>query len=291
MEGAALSAAKKRPLSAEEARAAAAADGLELLTSDNATGFKSVVFQGGMYMARVNGRKKQLFGPFATPEEAALAYTRHVGADQEATKGAAAKRKRPQPLSAEEAKAAAIADGLELVTAGNAAGFRNVCLLDGRYVTLLPGKWGRKSRSVGGFVTPEEAALAYARHVGAKQAAIEAAAARGVGPQQPQPLTAEQARAAAAAEGLELVTSRNESGLKGVSLTRHGKYNAHVWDGSRLHSLGSFATPDEAALVYARHIGVDKSAVEAKAARDELTAMAADEASLAAAADILRVMS
>jgi hypothetical protein len=49
------------------------------------------------------------------------------------------------------------------------------------------------------FATPEEAALRYARHVGAERAAAEAAEARVEGPQ---PLTADEARAA---EGLELV--------------------------------------------------------------------------------------
>ena len=70
---------------------------------------------------------------------------------------------------------------------------------------------GKKSR-LGSFATPEEAALCYARHIGAERAAAEAAEAR---VEAPRPLTADDARAAALAEGLELAqgpapTSPNE---------------------------------------------------------------------------------
>ena len=63
--------------------------------------------------------------------------------------------------------------------------------------------------------TAEAAALAYARHVGIERAAREATEARDEGPQ---PLTAEQARAAAEREGLALVPANNASGFKGVAL-------------------------------------------------------------------------
>ena len=57
-----------------------------------------------------------------------------------------------------------------------------------------------KLRHLGTFATPEEAALCCARHVrAAARAAAEAAEARGGGTQ---PLTADEARAAAAADGL-----------------------------------------------------------------------------------------
>ena len=62
-----------------------------------------------------------------------------------------------------------------------------------------------------------EAALCYARHVGAARAAAEAAEAWGEGPP---PLSAAEARATAAAEGLELVPSgNNATGFKGVHLS------------------------------------------------------------------------
>jgi hypothetical protein len=89
--------------------------------------------------------------------------------------------------------------------------------------------------------------LCYARHIGAERAAVEAADA--------QPLTADEARAAAAAEGLELVPSAGcETGFKCVS--KHGgKYQAKVQENGKWRHLGYFATAEEAALCYARHIG------------------------------------
>eukprot|EP00900_Chrysochromulina_parva_P017423 jgi/Chrpa1/25682/Chrysochromulina_OHIO_Genome00027145-RA len=69
-----------------------------------------------------------------------------------------------------------------------------------------------------------------------------------------QPLTADEARAAAAAEGLELVpSSSGETGFKGVSKDK-GKYQAKMYDNGKARHLGNFATPEEAALCYARHI-------------------------------------
>jgi hypothetical protein len=71
---------------------------------------------------------------------------------------------------------------------------------------------------------------------------------------EPQPLTADEARVAAAAEGLELVSSSsNETGFKGVSKTG-GKYEAKICVKGKKRYLGTFATPEEAALCYARRI-------------------------------------
>ena len=84
--------------------------------------------------------------------------------------------------------------------------------------------------------TAEEAALYYARHVGAERAAAEAAEAR-VAMQQP--LTADEARAAAAAEGLELMpSSKSKTGFKGVSL--HGNvYQAQLMEKGKKRYLGT----------------------------------------------------
>ncbi len=96
----------------------------------------------------------------------------------------------------------------------------------------------------GNFATPEEAALCYARHIGAERAAAEAADA--------QPLTADEARVAAAAEGPELVPSAGgETGFKCV-YKNNGKYKAQIRENGKLRNLGNFATPEEAALCYAR---------------------------------------
>jgi hypothetical protein len=71
----------------DEVRAAATAEGLELVpSSSNETGFKCVAKQvsGGKYVAQINkshkNGKQRYLGRFATPEEAALCYERHIGA-------------------------------------------------------------------------------------------------------------------------------------------------------------------------------------------------------------------
>jgi hypothetical protein len=79
----------------------------------------------------------------------------------------------------------------------------------------------------------------------------------------PQPLTADEARAAAADEGLELVpSSSSDTGFKGVT-KKGGKYTAQVREKGKLRYLGIFATPVEAALHYSRHIGAERAAMEA----------------------------
>ena len=234
----------------EEARPAAATEGLELVPSSNAVGFKGVSKIRGRYMATVweNGKQRYL-GIFATPEEAALCYVRHIGAARAAAEAAEARGEGLQPLTAPEATAAAAAEGLELVPSlSSATGFKGVRKhLHGKYVAQATEDG--KNRHLGIFATPEEAALCYARRVKAPRAAAEAAEARGEGPQ---PLTAAEARAAAAAEGLELVPSSNAVGFKGVAINR-GRYLAHVWEDGKLHHLGSFTTPEQAALCYAQH--------------------------------------
>ena len=69
------------------------------------------------------------------------------------------------------------------------------------------------------------------------------------------------------AECLVLVpSSSNESGFKGVK-TQQGKYSVAIREkGKQLH-LGCFATPEEGALCYARHIGAKRAATEAAEAR------------------------
>ena len=67
-------------------------------------------------------------------------------------------------------------------------------------------------------------------------------------------LTADEARATAAAEGLELVPSaKSKTGFKGVS-KNGGKYKVEIKENGKLRFLGNFATPEEAALCYARNV-------------------------------------
>ena len=91
-------------LRANKARAAAAAEGLELVpSSKNQTGFKGVNLIGGKYYLQVykNGKQSRNFGGFATPEEAALCYARHLATERAA---AEATGEGPQPLTVDEAK-------------------------------------------------------------------------------------------------------------------------------------------------------------------------------------------
>jgi hypothetical protein len=65
-------------------------------------------------------------------------------------------------------------------------------------------------------------------------------------------LTAAEALATAAREGLTLVPADNETGFKNVK--KHGKlFRAQIMEGGVLSCLGGFATPQQAALVVARH--------------------------------------
>jgi len=65
-------------------------------------------------------------------------------------------------------------------------------------------------------------------------------------------LTAEQAMEAAKREGLELEPAGNETGFSGVYTTRN-KYQAKVKVLDIVITLGTFVTPQQAALQVARH--------------------------------------
>ena len=276
-------------LTADEARAAAAAEGLELVPSSNSeTGFRGVQKHYGKYALRFKEYGVlRYFGSFATPEEAALCYARHIGAERAAAEAAAARGKGPQSLTADEARAAAAAEGLKLVpSSSNETGFKGAHKRGGKYEAYI--REDGKQRYLGMFATPEEAALCYARHIGAERAAAEAVEARVA---VPEPLTADEARAAAAAEGLELVpSSSNETGFR--SVVKHGgKYQAQIKENGKTRHLGSFATPEEAALCYARRLGAERAAAEAALARDEgPQPLTADEARAAAASEGLEMV-
>ena len=69
-------------------------------------------------------------------------------------------------------------------------------------------------------------------------------------------MTAAEAHAAAAAEGLTLLRGRSDSstGFKGVSHYNNGfkSFKARLAHGGCMHNLGNFATAEEAALAVAR---------------------------------------
>ena len=90
----------------------------------------------------------------------------------------------------------------------------------------------------------------------------------------------DEARAAAAAEGLELVlSSTSATGFRCVR-KHFGNYQVEIKENFKRRHLGIFATPEEAALCYARHIGAERAAAVAEEARGEGSAerVAADAA-------------
>ena len=106
---------------------------------------------------------------------------------------------------------------------------------------------GGKRMHLGSFATAEEAALCVARSPEGQAAAKRPAAAP--------PLTSEEARQQARAEGLTLLKADNKAGYFGVKLHNPGQpkpYAARVSRGGKQVSLGCFATAEEAALCVAR---------------------------------------
>ena len=141
------------------------------------------------------------------------------------------------------------AEGLTLLVADNKAGYYGVVLAQ-------PGtpkpyqarvRRGGKDVSLGYFATAEEAALCIALSPEGRAAAKRPAAAP--------PLTSEEARQQAQAEGLTLLKADSKTGYLGVNLTypsRPKPYQAQVTRGGKKVSLGSFTTAEEAALFVAR---------------------------------------
>jgi hypothetical protein len=106
-----------------------------------------------------------------------------------------------------------------------------------------------KTVRLGSFATAEQAALCVARSPEGRAAAERSAAAA--------PLTSEEARQQAQAEGLTLCVSDNKAGYFGVCLAKPGQpkpYDVRVWRGGKKVRLGSFATAEQAALCRARSL-------------------------------------
>ena len=103
--------AQPTSMTAAEAHAAAAAEGLALVRADNATGFKGVYHQPGQQTFKADvrhGGRNNALGTFVTAEEAALAVARDRGrrASQRRSRAPAPE---PAPMTAAEAHAAAAA--------------------------------------------------------------------------------------------------------------------------------------------------------------------------------------
>ena len=227
---------------AEAAVRQAEAEGLTLQQSDNMAGYRGVhllqsrsrrkPFQASVWRA---GKHAHL-GVFFTAEEAALAFARTPEAQAQVANPKAV------PFTAEEAVAQATAEELTLQTSNNAAGYRGVKLDRSRYQASVSraGKWVH----LGSFATAEEAALVYAR---TSEAQAQVANPKAV------PLTAEEVVAQAAAEGLTLEPANSTTGYKGVTARGEcSRYQAFIKRGVKNITLGTFATPEEAALTVAR---------------------------------------
>jgi len=233
-------------LTSEEARQQAHAEGLTLRVAKSKTGYFGVKQQAARpspYEARFKRDGKDVYlGSFATAEEAALFVAR-------SPEGQAVAAERPAatpPLTSEEARQQAQAEGLTLRLAENKTGYSGVTINQSSKSKPYVAKAWRGSKDVhlGSFATAEEAALCLARSPEGQAAAEERAAA----------LTSEEARQQARAEGLTLRVAESKTGYFGV----HHKpglskpYQAQVSRGGKHVSLGYFATAEEAALCVAR---------------------------------------
>jgi len=252
------------PMTAAEAYTAAAAEGLALLGADNETGFKGVKRNTSntstiSFKAQLmRGGRTIYLGIFATAEEAALAVARFLGPEGVVASLAAAASAalEPAPMTAAEAHAAAAAEGLALLCAENSTGFKDV-RRSGKSSGSKPFtaelRHGGRKNYLGAFATAEEAALAVARFLGPE--GVTAALAP-----EPAPMTAEEAHAAAAAEGLTLLRAENTTGFKNVSrktaveVKLSKPFKAQLNHGGRNHHLGHFATAEQAALAVARFL-------------------------------------
>jgi len=162
----------------------------------------------------------------------------------------------PPGLTAKEAEQQAKAEGLVLVRAENASGYRNVQVdstgVAKRYRVDL--HRAGKNVHLGCFGTAEEAALVFARTPEGQAAALTAP-----------PLSADEALQQAKAEGLVLVRAHradNKTGFKGVSFRRENPgrpYRVEVRRAGKTVFRGSYATAEEAALWKAR---MDEGRVE-----------------------------
>jgi len=236
------------PLTSEEARQQAEAEGLTLLEADNKTGYFGVHLDKRSktkpYQAQVRrGGTMVSLGCFATAEEAALCISRSPEGQEAAKRAAAA-----PPLTSEEVGQQAEAEGLTLLKSDNKAGYYGVTHKPSQpkpYEAQV--RCDGKRVCLGTFATAEEAALCIARSPEGQEAAKRPAAAP--------PLTSEEAEQQAEAEGLTLLKAGNKAGYFGVHHNKPGTYKpyqARVRGGGKEVHLGSFATAEEAALCVAR---------------------------------------
>ena len=225
--------------------------GVARRVAENKTGYFGVHLNSNKssmskpYQAQVSrGGKRVSLGSFATAEEAALCVARSPEGRAAAQKAAA----RP-PMTSEEARQQAQAEGLMLLVGRSGRGYFCVAHQPGRpkpYQAQV--KRSGKEVYMGTFATAEEAALCVARSPEGRAAAAERAAAAAA------PMTSEQARQQAQAEGLKLRVAETKTGYFAVHLDsrRNKPYQAQVKRGGKYVHLGYFVTAEEASLCVAR---------------------------------------
>ena len=165
-------------------------------------------------------------------------------------RGASVGCARPAQMTSAEARQQAQEEELTLLVADNTAGYYGVCLELKSKTKPYKAQVRRGGNMVHlcSFATAEEAALCVARSPEGQAAARAAAAAVA-------PLTSEEARQQAQAEGLTLCVAGNKTGYLGVRLSKPGQpkpFQVRVRRGGQQVSLGFFATAEEAALCVAR---------------------------------------
>jgi len=203
------------------------------------------------YLAQIqrDGRK---LGRFSTALEAAHASVDAM-TDEDATRLGAAPPLRDDGLSVEAAAEAAEAQAQQLQLTleeapGTKSGYRGVAVQKksaSHPFTAVIYKDG-KARHLGCFRTKQEAALAYSRALADKREGRPEADAV-----EERELTAEEAEAFAEDEGLALCRASTQTGFKGVWHRKRSKSRPYAAE-FRTRKLGGFATPEAAALAYAR---------------------------------------
>lgn len=231
----------------------AEAEGLNLVRSEkSSTGYRNVVYRdydtnGTPYQTQVfRSGKMVILGKFDTAEEAALCYARSPEGQAYL---AAARAPAPLFMTSEEALRLAEAEGLTFEPSESSSGYKGVAMDSRRTHTRFKAdiRVSGKNIAIGYFETAEEAALCRAR----------AMKERGIEPPPPPapvrpPMTAEEAVAAAEAEGLTLERSTtNSSGFRHVCVTRPNggwrakPYEAQVRRGGKCVTIGCYATAEE----------------------------------------------
>ena len=175
----------------------------------------------------------------------------------------AEQRQKKAKLTMAAAERQANAEGLRLVrSSSTASGFKGVRRNTNGKTYWAARDYHRRTEYIGCYKTIPEAALAYARHLG--PASSEQAAARTA-------MTAKEAERQAEEEGLQLVTSSKAASGYACVRKNKGKYHLQVRvyghqssKGSLRPILGSYDSPAEAALAYARHLGPAASAQQAE---------------------------